>query len=133
VAWIRLPYVHSRASVQCVDDPSSRAYNRLLDRDTVPAPDWNSHEEMRLPNEVYRLGVWVSHNDAPPQPGGGSCIFLHIQRGPGVPTVGCTAFAAADLEAIIAWLDPRARPVLVQAPRAAYGLLAPALALPRAD
>jgi L,D-peptidoglycan transpeptidase YkuD (ErfK/YbiS/YcfS/YnhG family) len=130
VRWIRLPYVHSLASVQCVDDPASRAYNRLVDRDTVRAPDWNSHEEMRLPNQVYRLGVWVSHNDAPPQPGAGSCIFLHIQRGTGVPTVGCTAFAAADLEEILRWLDPRAAPVLVQAPRAAYGSMALALALP---
>lgn len=133
VAWIRLPYVHSRPSVKCVDDARSAFYNRLVDQDTIPRPDWNSHEEMRLTTGVYRLGIWVSHNDAPPEPGGGSCIFVHIWQGPGVPTVGCTAMDAADIEALLRWLDPRARPVLVQAPRAAYEPLRARLRLPRAD
>jgi D-alanyl-D-alanine dipeptidase len=132
VAWIRLPYVHSRPSVKCVDDAASLRYNRLVDQDTIPRPDWNSHEEMRLPSGVYRLGIWVSHNDSPPVPGGGSCIFMHVWQGPGVPTVGCTAMDGADIEALLRWLDPRARPVLVQAPRAAYPALASALGLPAA-
>jgi D-alanyl-D-alanine dipeptidase len=129
VQWIRLPYVHSRPSVKCVDDPASLRYNRLVDQDTVAQPDWNSHEEMRLESGVYRLGIWVSHNDSPPRPGGGSCIFMHVWQAPGVPTVGCTAMDAADLEVLLRWLDPRARPVLVQAPRAAYPTLAVALGL----
>ena len=91
-------------------------YNRLVDQDTVAAPDWHSHEEMRLASGVYRLGIWVSHNDSPPVPGGGSCIFMHVWQGPGVPTVGCTAMDGTELEALLRWLDPRARPVLVQAP-----------------
>jgi D-alanyl-D-alanine dipeptidase len=132
VAWIRLPYVHSTPSVKCVDDPASVRYNRLVDQDTVAAPDWHSHEEMRLASGVYRLGIWVSHNDAPPRPGGGSCIFLHVWQGPRVPTVGCTAMEAADLETTLRWLDPRAHPVLVQAPRAAYPALARRLGLPAA-
>jgi D-alanyl-D-alanine dipeptidase len=133
VPWIRLPYVESRASVKCVDDASSSRYNRLVDADTVASADWNSHEEMRLPSDVYRLGVWVSHNDAPPEAGQGSCIFLHIWRGPGVPTVGCTAMDGGDIEALLRWLDPRARPVLVQSPRAAYEPLRRALGLPAAE
>jgi D-alanyl-D-alanine dipeptidase len=130
VAWIRLPYVHSRPSVKCVDDAASARYNRLVDQDTVAQHDWKSHEEMRLASGVYRLGIWVSHNDAPPVPGGGSCIFMHVWQGPGVPTVGCTAMDAADMEALLRWLDPRARPVLVQAPRGAVAPLASALGLP---
>ena len=132
VRWIRLPYVHSRPSVKCVDDPASVRYNRLVNQDTIPRPDWSSHEEMRLASGVYRLGIWVSHNDSPPRPGGGSCIFMHVWQGPGVPTVGCTAMESADLEALLRWLDPRARPVLVQAPRAAFAPLASALGLPAA-
>lgn len=128
--WIRLPYVHSRESVKCVDDVASARYNRLVDADTIAAPDWQSHEEMRLTSDVYRLGIWVSHNDAPPVRGRGSCIFIHIWQGPGIPTVGCTAMDAADLEAILRWLDPHARPVLVQAPRSAYPRLAAVLHLP---
>lgn len=115
--WIRLPYVQSDASTECVDDLHSAFYNRRVDRDTIPAPDWNSHEEMRRPDALYRWGVWVDHNSAPPSAGGGSCIFLHVWAGPGVPTSGCTAMAEADLREVLAWLDPRARPVLVQLPR----------------
>jgi L,D-peptidoglycan transpeptidase YkuD (ErfK/YbiS/YcfS/YnhG family) len=128
--WIRMPYVQSDASIECVDDSRSRHYNRLVDRDTVAAPYWTSHEEMRRADELYRLGVWVDHNTDPAVPGGGSCIFLHIWRSPGVPTVGCTAMDAGDLAALLRWLDPRARPVLVQAPRAEYGRLRSALSLP---
>ncbi|HST59184.1 MAG TPA: L,D-transpeptidase family protein [Longimicrobium sp.] len=123
VPWIRLPYVQATPSTECVDDLRSAYYNRRVDRDTIPAPDWSSHEEMRRPDDLYEWGVWVDHNSAPPAPGGGSCIFLHVWAGPGAPTSGCTAMAEADLRAVLAWLDPRARPVLVQLPRDVYGAL----------
>lgn len=118
VPGIRLPYHHADAdrSLECVDDAASPVYNRLVDRDTVREPRWRSHEEMRREDDLYRLGVWVDHNTDPVQAGSGSCIFLHLWQGPGVPTIGCTAMAPADLEAIVAWLDPRARPVLAQLP-----------------
>lgn len=121
--WIRMPYVQSDASVECVDDSGSRFYNRRVDRDTIPRPDWTSHEEMRRPDALYGWGVWVDHNSDPPQPMGGSCIFLHVWAGPGVATSGCTAFAEPDVRQLLAWLDPRARPVLVQLPRDEYDRL----------
>ncbi|HEX5726341.1 MAG TPA: L,D-transpeptidase family protein, partial [Longimicrobiaceae bacterium] len=130
VPWIRMPYVQADESVECVDDVRSRHYNRRVDRDTIPAPDWTSHEELRRPDELYRLGVWVDHNSDPPSPGGGSCIFLHIWAGPAVATSGCTAFRAADVEAVLRWLDPRARPLLVQLPREEYRRLRPEWRLP---
>jgi L,D-peptidoglycan transpeptidase YkuD (ErfK/YbiS/YcfS/YnhG family) len=123
VPWIRLPYVQSDSSIECVDDLRSRYYNRRVDRDTIAQPDWASHEEMRRPDDLYEWGVWVDHNSAPPAPGGGSCIFLHVWAGRGVATSGCTAMAEDDLRALLAWLDPRARPVLVQLPRDVYGTL----------
>jgi L,D-peptidoglycan transpeptidase YkuD (ErfK/YbiS/YcfS/YnhG family) len=128
--WIRMPYVQSDASVECVDDARSRFYNRRVDRDTIPRPDWTSHEEMRRPDAVYEWGVWVDHNSDPPQPMGGSCIFLHVWAGPGVATSGCTAFAEPRVREVLAWLDPRARPVLVQLPREEYGRLRAEWALP---
>jgi D-alanyl-D-alanine dipeptidase len=118
--WVRLPYVATDASIECVDDTASRFYNRRVDRDTVAAPDWTSHEELRRADGLYRWGVWVDHNTAPQVAGRGSCIFLHIRARPGAPTVGCTAFAEANIRRILAWLDPRARPVLVQLPEAEY-------------
>jgi D-alanyl-D-alanine dipeptidase len=117
--WVRLPYHATDASIECVDDTASRFYNQRVDRDTV-TPDWTSHEEMRRPDELYRWGVWVDHNTGPAAPGRGSCIFIHIRSRPGAPTVGCTAFAEEDVRRILAWLDPRSRPVLVQLPEAEY-------------
>jgi hypothetical protein len=38
--------------------------------------------------------------------------------------------AEEDLRAVLAWLDPRARPVLVQLPRAEYASLRAAWDLP---
>jgi D-alanyl-D-alanine dipeptidase len=125
-----MPYVQSDASIECVDDSRSRFYNRRVDRDTIPQPDWTSHEEMRRGDELYRWGVWVDHNSDPPRPMGGSCIFLHVWGGPGVATSGCTAMAESDLREVLAWLDPRSQPVLVQLPAQVYGGLRSAWALP---
>jgi L,D-peptidoglycan transpeptidase YkuD (ErfK/YbiS/YcfS/YnhG family) len=128
--WIRMPYVQTDASTECVDDSRSRLYNRRVDRDTIPQPDWTSHEELRRSDELYRWGVWVDHNSDPPAPMGGSCIFLHVWAGPGAATSGCTAMAESDLRQVLAWLDPRARPVLVQLPAAQYERLRGAWTLP---
>ncbi|HEX5872043.1 MAG TPA: hypothetical protein VFY65_16550, partial [Longimicrobium sp.] len=94
--WIRLPYVQADPGIECVDDSRSRFYNRRVDRDTIPQPDWTSHEELRRTDELYRWGVWVDHNSSPPRPMRGSCIFLHVWAGPGVATSGCTAMAEAS-------------------------------------
>ena len=115
----KMPYVSLTSSVECVDDTASKFYNQIVDRSTV-APDWNSSEHMLRPDDLYRWGVLVEHNSPPAQAGAGSCIFMHIWRGPGQPTVGCTAMPQADLESLIAWLDPARRPMLVQLPIGQY-------------
>jgi D-alanyl-D-alanine dipeptidase len=45
---------------------------------------------------------------------------MHIWRGPGQPTVGCTAMAQENLESLISWLNPRSTPLLVQLPITEY-------------
>ena len=114
-----MPYVSLTPAVECVDDTSSKFYNRILDRGSVN-PDWNSSEQMRRSDELYRWGIVVDHNADPIKPGGGSCIFMHIWRGPGQGTVGCTAMPQEKLEAVLAWLDPKRNPMLVQLPAAEY-------------
>lgn len=123
-----LPYIPSDADVECVDDGSSRSYNRIVRRDTVPA-DYASHEEMRLASDVYRAGVVVAHNPSNVARGG-SCIFLHQKAAPAVSTSGCTAMAAAPLDALVGWLDRRNAPVLVQLPAAVYRRMQRAWHLP---
>jgi D-alanyl-D-alanine dipeptidase len=117
--WIRLPYLSLTATIECVDDSSSEHYNGVVDRRAVRRVDWRSSERMR---EIggYRLGVTVGYNTAPPVKARGSCIFLHVWSGPRSTTAGCTALDAAELKRLVAWLDPQARPVVVQAPAAVY-------------
>src|SRR5580658_2808287 len=122
---LKMPYLRLTLSIECVDDPGSKHYNHIVDRSVV-APDWNSSEHMRDAGESYRWGVVVDHNgtvtgDAnPPEPGGGSCVFLHIWRSHDQGTAGCTAMPQTELETLLTWLDPARRPVLVQLPEPAY-------------
>lgn len=113
----RLPYREAAATLRCVDDPRSAHYNQLVD-EAVVKKDWTSAEDMRRPDDLYRLVVWVGHNDAPVQAGGGSCIFLHFRETPRDVTAGCTAFDKGRMEELLSWLDPSAMPVLVQLPEA---------------
>jgi D-alanyl-D-alanine dipeptidase len=113
----RLPYRQATSTLRCVDDPRSAHYNRLVDEaDTTK--DWTSAEDMRRPDGLYRLVVFVGHNDAPPRPGVGSCIFLHFREVSSSVTEGCTALDNGVMEELLAWLDPKAKPVLVQLPQA---------------
>ncbi|MBZ5491035.1 MAG: hypothetical protein LAO76_08900 [Acidobacteriia bacterium] len=117
----KMPYISLTPTIECVDDEKSKFYNTLVDTSTI-APDWGSHEKekMRRSDDLYRWGILVGHNADPPVPGGGSCIFMHIWRGPAQPTVGCTAMPQADLEMLLGWLDPERKPLLVQLPVAQY-------------
>ncbi|MEP7001130.1 MAG: hypothetical protein ABI969_11670 [bacterium] len=119
LSWLRLPYAALQPGSDCVDDEASAYYNTVVDRSTVPRIDWNSAEHMRQIGQ-YRLGVIVGYNAAPPTPGRGSCIFLHIWGGPASTTAGCTALDAGELETLMRWLDSARRPALVQLPLAEY-------------
>src|SRR5215831_18973962 len=76
----RMQYIALTPSVECVDDPRSSRYNQLFDSRGV-ARDWNSSEQMRRDDELYRWGVLVAHNVGPAVGGAGSCVFLHIWQG----------------------------------------------------
>ncbi len=129
-AWLKLPYVQEIPTLECVDDPASAHYNRLVDRATVGTVDWKSSEKMAAVGEAYRWGVVVEYNTSPPVAGQGSCIFLHVSPTPGNGTAGCTAMAAPALDEVMRWLDPTRRPALVQMPAAALAALGGAWKLP---
>jgi L,D-peptidoglycan transpeptidase YkuD (ErfK/YbiS/YcfS/YnhG family) len=123
---LKMPYLNLTPSIECVDDPGSKHYNRIVDRSVV-APDWNSSEHMRNAGESYRWGIVVDHNGMvtednanPPHPGGGSCVFLHIWHRSDQGTVGCTAMPQRELETLLIWLDPALKPLLVQVPEPIY-------------
>ncbi len=116
---LKMPYVQVTETLECVDDPKSRWYNRIVDRASVDTLDWQSSEKMHAIGQSYHLGVTVQHNhdftvDA------GSCIFLHIWSGPGDTTAGCTAIAEPNLQEIVGWLDENKTPMIVQLTDALY-------------
>lgn len=128
--WLKLPYIPLIPSIECVDDINSEHYNSILDKGQLRQVDWKSSEQMRRPDELYRWGVVVDHNADPPIVGQGSCIFLHIWRGPEKGTAGCTAMEQSNLKDLLRWLNPSRRPLLVQLPEAEYRRLQLAWKLP---
>jgi D-alanyl-D-alanine dipeptidase len=125
----RLPYLPLAETTECVDDTASAHYNAIVDRARVPRVDWTSSERMRG-IDLYRLGVVVDYNASPPAAGRGSCIFLHVWRGPRSSTAGCTAMAEPALAELVRWLDPARRPALVQLTDGAYARRRAAWGLP---
>jgi len=120
VLFTRLPYLMSNQFIECVDDPGSRYYNRLVSTDIIPDPDWKSAEHMLLGDVRYKWGIVVEYNRDPVVPGAGSCIFFHIQSPEGKSTAGCTAMAESDLVRLMEWMQPDPACYLVQMPRSAY-------------
>jgi L,D-peptidoglycan transpeptidase YkuD (ErfK/YbiS/YcfS/YnhG family) len=133
---LKMPYLNLTPSIECVDDPGSKYYNRLVDRSVV-APDWNSSEHMRNAGESYRWGIVLDHNGTvtgdphAPEPSSGSCVFLHIWHSRDQGTAGCTAMSQTELENLLTWLDPARKPLLVQLPEPAYEGLIDRWMLPR--
>lgn len=133
---LKIAYLNLTPSIECVDDPGSKHYNRIVDRSVV-SPDWNSSEHMRNAGESYRWGIVVDYNGTvtgdtnPPEPGGGSCVFLHIWQSDDQGTAGCTAMSQADLKTLLTWLDPARKPLLVQLPAPTYERLIDRWMLPK--
>ncbi|HEY8352679.1 MAG TPA: L,D-transpeptidase family protein [Sphingomonadales bacterium] len=86
------------------DDPAHPDYNR-----PVTLPFAASHERLWRDDRVYDLVVEIGYNDAPPAPGRGSAIFLHLARPDGTGTEGCVALAEPHLRKVLAKLGPGSR------------------------
>ena len=83
------------------DAAQDPAYNRPV---KLPYPA--SAERMWRDDHLYDLVVVLGHNDAPPTPGLGSAIFLHLAKPDYAPTHGCVAVARADLEELLRSANP---------------------------
>lgn len=125
------PYTKLVSSTECVDDPQSGHYNKIVDRFKVGNFDWKSSEKMLEVGEEYGLGVFVAYNSYPVRSGDGSCIFLHVWKDENTPTSGCTAMSRRDVERIVSWLDTSRNPYLVQLTERDYSSLRRKWNLPR--
>lgn len=110
----KMPYLQADKHLICVDDSNSKYYNKLIDFQTKE----KSFEYMKRKDNLYALGIVVAHN-AHARPQRGSCIFLHIQRGKDIPTVGCTSMQESALKSVASWLDKEKNPILIQIPKSA--------------
>jgi zinc D-Ala-D-Ala dipeptidase len=113
-----MKYLPLTAETECVDDAGSAFYNEIVDRALIPRPDWKSSEKMREVAQ-YRLGVVVAYNPRRVK-GAGSCVFMHIWRGVGAGTAGCTAIDQTTIRPIIETLDEKKKPILIQLPDEIY-------------
>lgn len=117
-------------TMTCISDSASEHYNRIVDMEDVE-PDWDWTRPLRRKDGIKSRTVVVGLNGAadpendPPVPGEGSCVLFHLER-KGRPTVGCTSLSEARLDALIAWLKPKAKPVYVLMTREQYDELAAA-------
>jgi D-alanyl-D-alanine dipeptidase len=97
-----------------VDDINSKYYNKIVDSTKIER-DYKSHERMKFPKDYYKYGIVVDHNGitegAESKRGAGSCIFIHIKD---IPTAGCTVMNESEIKEVIRWLNPKAKPLLVQ-------------------
>jgi len=122
----RLPAYHQvNEESRCVDDFKSRYYNNQVYDQRLVKKDWDSHEELLRKDELYKLAIVVDHNqvnvpDLNRSKKFGSCIFLHLWRGPSTGTAGCTAFSEENMLKLLSLLDASKNPVLVQFPKEVY-------------
>lgn len=92
-----------------IDDSQSPFYNRWV---RGSASKCGSGEDLKEIDQ-YKHALVVHYNDEA-VPGDGSAIFLHVWRGPGEPTHGCTAISENHMVELLGWLNYAARPILVQ-------------------
>lgn len=111
---INYPYEIYKETDHCVDDIHSKYYNKIVDSTKIQR-DYQSHERMKFPKDYYKYGIVVDHNGitegAKSKSGAGSCIFIHIKD---IPTAGCTVMDESQIIEILHWLDPNAKPLLLQ-------------------
>ena len=114
--YVKLSYTKLEKWTECVDDPNSTHYNKIVNRMQVGIFDWKSSEKMLEIGEQYDLGVFIAYNSSPVKKNYGSCIFLHIWKDETSGTEGCTAASRENIETIMRWLDARKNPYLIQTP-----------------
>jgi L,D-peptidoglycan transpeptidase YkuD (ErfK/YbiS/YcfS/YnhG family) len=129
VRFLKIPYRKVTSTTEAIDDEHSRFYNRIVDTSEIEHPDWQQSEKMARVGGRYHWGLLVEHNWRQ-IPGRGSCIFFHVWAGPRWGTIGCTALAENDLEKLLRWLDPQAKPLLVQLPEFEYAKMRDVWGLP---
>jgi L,D-peptidoglycan transpeptidase YkuD (ErfK/YbiS/YcfS/YnhG family) len=91
-----LPWRWIRPQDGWSDAPSDPVYNRPVRHPHPASAEWLWRDDA-----VYDAILVLGHNDAPPVPGAGSAIFLHLRGDK--PTEGCVAIDRSVMAALLAW------------------------------
>jgi L,D-peptidoglycan transpeptidase YkuD (ErfK/YbiS/YcfS/YnhG family) len=83
------------------DDPADARYNAAV---TLPCAA--RHEALWRADNLYDVIVVIGYNDAPPIPGKGSAIFLHVAPPDFSPTEGCVAIPLPELLDVVQRCGP---------------------------
>lgn len=98
------PFAPMRDAMIWEEDPAHPHYNRLILADG----DARAGDRLtrRRAEGLFDLVIPVGYNDATPEPGRGSAIFIHAARPDGSGTAGCVAVAREHLEELARRLEP---------------------------
>lgn len=88
----------------CVDDVNAPEYGKIVDRNSL-AKKVSGEDMGAIP--LYRKGFLVEFPENREKQGG-SCIFLHLWRGPKQGTAGCVAMDGKTMDALHDWVKPGA-------------------------
>ncbi len=86
------------------DDAEDPAYNRY-----IQLPCNYHHETLWRSDPLYDLFIELGYNDAPPQNGLGSAIFLHLQKNNFQPTRGCVAIGRDMMDHVLKHVGPESK------------------------
>jgi len=83
------------------DDMTAPCYNRPIIR-----PTRFRHEALWRHDRLYDVFIELGYNDAPPEKGRGSAIFLHLEKNNFNPTLGCIAVSHNTMSFILRHAAP---------------------------
>jgi L,D-peptidoglycan transpeptidase YkuD (ErfK/YbiS/YcfS/YnhG family) len=94
------------------EDPQSSQYNTFQHVACGSTPPFGGNSEaLWQQTTAYQSFALIDYNTSPVVPGRGSAVFLHDDVGG--PTNGCVSLPAASLTALLRWLRPASRPLIV--------------------
>ena len=95
-----------------VEDQRSAYYNRFRHVPCGSSPPFRvTSEDLSRSTTAYRHYAVIAYNTGPVVPGRGSGIFLHASTGR--PTLGCVSLPLPHLVAVLRWLRPASKPLIV--------------------
>jgi L,D-peptidoglycan transpeptidase YkuD (ErfK/YbiS/YcfS/YnhG family) len=97
------------------EDARSPAYNTFQHVACGQTPGFGGGSEAlwQLTGPYPSFAV-IEYNSVPVVAGAGSAIFIHADTGSS--TAGCVSVAHSELDTLLSWLDPRAKPLVVMGP-----------------